>query len=57
MPILTIAPEQEPVSLADAKTWLRIDDSADDARLAALIATARASHHSQRSRGGFWFSG
>ena len=41
MPILTIAPEQEPVSLADAKTWLRIDDSGDDARLAALIATAR----------------
>lgn len=38
---LVTAPATEPVSLADVKTFLRIDGSADDAILTMLIASAR----------------
>lgn len=41
MSVLIAAPALEPVTLAEAKAWLRIDDSADDARLASLVSTAR----------------
>ena len=40
---LVTAPATEPVSLADVKTFLRIDGSADDAILTMLIASARRS--------------
>lgn len=37
----TVAPTVEPISLADVKTFLRIDGTADDAILTSLIASAR----------------
>ncbi|MBZ9674548.1 head-tail connector protein [Mesorhizobium sp. ES1-1] len=40
---LVTAPATEPVSLADVKTYLRIDNSADDAVLTILIAACRRS--------------
>jgi hypothetical protein len=38
---LIAGPGEEPVSLADAKAWCRIDASDEDALVAALIAAAR----------------
>lgn len=38
---LVTVPASEPLTLAEAKTWLRIDESADDSRVAAMIAAAR----------------
>jgi uncharacterized phiE125 gp8 family phage protein len=42
MPLILIGePEEEPLSLADAKLFLRIDHTADDALIADLIRAAR----------------
>ena len=38
---LIAGPGEEPVTLAEAKAWCRIDGADDDALLAALIAAAR----------------
>ena len=40
---LVSAPATEPVSLAEVKSYLRIDGTADDAVLTILIASARRS--------------
>lgn len=37
----TIQPAEEPITLAEAKNHLRLDETADDALVAALIAAAR----------------
>lgn len=41
VPDLLAAPSLEPVSLADAKAWMRIDSNDEDQLLSALIASAR----------------
>lgn len=40
---LSSAPATEPVTLSEAKAWLRIDTTDDDAIITILIATARSS--------------
>ena len=40
--VLTVPPAQEPVSLADAKAYCRVDVTDDDALLATLITAARS---------------
>lgn len=35
-------PSIEPVTLTEAKQWLRVDDASDDTRITALITAARA---------------
>ena len=45
--ILLIAPEIEPLSLEEAKTFLRVETSDDDGLIAALIAAARLHIESQ----------
>jgi uncharacterized phiE125 gp8 family phage protein len=39
--VLVTAPAAEPVTLVEAKLWLKVDDSADDALLTELIKSAR----------------
>ena len=39
--VLLTAPATEPVSVADAKTYLRVENGDDDAIIAALVASAR----------------
>jgi uncharacterized phiE125 gp8 family phage protein len=39
--VITKQPAAEPVTLAEAKLQLKIDDTADDTRIAGLIKTAR----------------
>jgi uncharacterized phiE125 gp8 family phage protein len=48
---LVTAPAAEPISLAEVKLHLRIDDNADDVLLGALITTARqhAEHDTRRA--------
>jgi hypothetical protein len=48
---LTTAPASEPVTLAEAKTWARIDGTDDDTTITALITAARqaAEQHLRRS--------
>lgn len=42
MPLILLSePEEEPLSLADAKLFLRVDHTADDTLIADLIRTAR----------------
>ena len=41
IPILLTPPDVEPISLIQAKNWLRIDHSDEDELVAALIASAR----------------
>lgn len=41
IPILLTPPDVEPISLTQAKNWLRIDHSDEDELVAALIASAR----------------
>ncbi len=40
--ILTAPPNTEPVALADAKAWCRVDTTADDALISSLITRARS---------------
>jgi len=47
---LIAGPGEEPVTLADAKTWCRIDTDDDDALVTALIAAARLEVESFTSR-------
>ena len=49
--VLVNAPAAEPVSLAEVKLHLRIDDNADDVLLGALITTSRqhAEHDTRRA--------
>jgi len=39
--VLTSGPASEPVTLAEAKTHLRVDGSAEDTLIASLIITSR----------------
>lgn len=41
IPLLLSAPALEPISLDEAKAWLRIDSSEEDQLIAALIVSAR----------------
>lgn len=47
---LTTAPASEPVTLAEAKLWLKVDGTADDAVIEGLITAARAvvEHNTRR---------
>jgi uncharacterized phiE125 gp8 family phage protein len=48
--ILLAAPAQEPVTLGDAKAFLRVEHDADDDVIAALIAAARVHVEAQTRR-------
>ncbi len=40
-PILLQPPAEEPVALAEARAFVRLDDTAEDGLLAALVTSAR----------------
>lgn len=40
-PVVTVAPASEPVTLAEAKTHVKVDGSDSDSELTTMIATAR----------------
>ncbi len=42
-PVLVMGPALEPVSLAEAKSWLRLDSTEEDGLVTALITAARLS--------------
>jgi len=48
--ILLTPPAAEPVTLADAKAWLRVEHDDDDDVIAALIAGARSHVEAQTRR-------
>lgn len=48
--VLVTAPAAEPVSLADAKDWLRVTDTNSDTLITNLIASARQAVESETSR-------
>ncbi len=48
--ILLEPPASEPLSLAEAKTYLRVDHDADDALIASMIAAARIQVESRSCR-------
>ena len=48
-PICITAPALEPLSLAEAKIWLKVDSTADDTLILALITAARV-HIEQATR-------
>jgi uncharacterized phiE125 gp8 family phage protein len=39
--VQTEAPASEPITIEEARAWLRVDDTAQDALIAALVAAAR----------------
>ncbi len=49
--VLHTAPASEPITLAEAKSYLRVDSSGDDALITSLISTARklCEEHTQRA--------
>lgn len=47
---LLIAPTEEPVSLAEAKTHLRVEHNDDDVLITSLIATARSAAEARTGR-------
>ena len=49
-PVLLTPPETEPLSLAEAKAWLRLDGAEEDATIEALIAAARMTIEQQARR-------
>jgi len=50
MPEILTPPSGEPLSVSDAKLFLRVEHSADDALIASLIATARATIEARSGR-------
>lgn len=46
----TVAPTLEPVSLADAKLWCRVDNTAEDSVITALVQAAREQVESDMGR-------
>jgi uncharacterized phiE125 gp8 family phage protein len=40
-PLLTFAPQTEPLSLEEAKSWLRVDTGDEDQLIQSLIVSAR----------------
>jgi hypothetical protein len=49
--VITTEPTSEPITLAEAKSYLRVDSSGDDALITALIVSARklCEEHTQRA--------
>jgi len=49
--VITTEPTSEPITLAEAKSYLRVDSSGDDALITALIVSARklCESHTQRA--------
>lgn len=47
IPLLVDGPQLEPVSLAEAKTWLRVDGNDEDSLIQALVIAARLTVESE----------